>query len=31
VKSANLQVQGFSENTDVGKLASELEEKLPGQ
>ena len=31
VKSANLQVQGFSKNTDVGKLASELEEKLPGQ
>jgi uncharacterized membrane protein len=31
VKSANLQVQGFSENTDVHKLASELEEKLPGQ
>ena len=31
VESANLQVQGFSENTDVGKLASELEEKLPGQ
>jgi uncharacterized membrane protein len=31
VKSANLQVQGFSENTDVGKLASELEERLPGQ
>jgi uncharacterized membrane protein len=31
VKSANLQVQGFSETTDVGKLASELEEKLPGQ
>jgi uncharacterized membrane protein len=31
VKSANLQVQGFSENIDVGKLASELEEKLPGQ
>lgn len=31
VKSANLQVQGFSENTDVAKLASELEEKLPGQ
>jgi uncharacterized membrane protein len=31
VKSANLQVQGFSETTDVGKLASELEEKLPSQ
>ena len=31
VKSANLQVQGFSETTDVRKLASELEEKLPGQ
>src|SRR5271169_4803439 len=29
VKSANQQVQGFSETTDVQKLASELEEKLP--
>jgi uncharacterized membrane protein len=31
VKSANAQVRGFSENTDVHKLASELEEKLPEQ
>ena len=31
VKSANQQVQGFSETTDVHKLASELEEKLPDQ
>jgi hypothetical protein len=31
VKSANQQVQGFSETTDVYKLASELEEKLPEQ
>jgi uncharacterized membrane protein len=31
VKSANKQVQGFSETTDVHKLASELEEKLPEQ
>src|SRR6202158_476752 len=31
VKSAALQVQGFSETTDVHKLASELEEKLPEQ
>jgi uncharacterized membrane protein len=31
MKSAALQVQGFSETTDVHKLASELEEKLPGQ
>jgi uncharacterized membrane protein len=31
VKSAIQQVQGFSETTDVQKLASELEEKLPGQ
>jgi len=31
VKSANQQVQGFSETTDVHKLASELEEKLPEQ
>ena len=29
VKSANQQVQGFSETTDVHKLATELEEKLP--
>src|SRR5258708_25624528 len=31
VKSATRQVQGFSETTDVHKLASELEEKLPDQ
>jgi uncharacterized membrane protein len=31
VKSAIQQVQGFTETTDVQKLASELEEKLPGQ
>jgi uncharacterized membrane protein len=31
VKSSNKQVQGFSETTDVHKLASELEEKLPDQ
>jgi uncharacterized membrane protein len=31
VKSATHQVQGFSETTDVQKLASELEDKLPGQ
>lgn len=30
-KSATQQVQGFSETTDVHKLASELEEKLPEQ
>ncbi|MGB8456656.1 MAG: DUF1003 domain-containing protein [Candidatus Acidiferrum sp.] len=30
-RSANQQVQGFSETTDVHKLASELEEKLPEQ
>ena len=30
VKSADKQVQRFSESTDVQKLASELEEKLPG-
>jgi uncharacterized membrane protein len=29
VKSANQQVQGFSETTDVHKLATELEKKLP--
>lgn len=29
VKSATQQVQGFAETTDVQKLASELEEKLP--
>ena len=31
VKSSNEQVQGFSETTDVHKLASELEEQLPEQ
>jgi len=31
VKSATQQVQGFSETTDVHKLASELEDKLPEQ
>jgi uncharacterized membrane protein len=31
VQSAALQVQGFSKTTDVHKLASELEEKLPDQ
>src|SRR3984893_5656615 len=31
VKSAALQVQGFSKTTDVHKLASELEDKLPDQ
>jgi uncharacterized membrane protein len=31
VKSATQQVQGFSETTDVRKLATELEEKLPEQ
>jgi uncharacterized membrane protein len=31
VKSAALQVQGFSKTTDVHKLASELDEKLPEQ
>src|SRR4029077_4431157 len=31
VKSAALQVQGFSKTTDVQKLASELEDKLPDQ
>jgi uncharacterized membrane protein len=31
VNSAIQQVQGFSETTDVHKLASELEEKLPEQ
>jgi hypothetical protein len=31
VKSAAHQVQGFSETTDVHKLATELEEKLPDQ
>jgi uncharacterized membrane protein len=31
VKSAAPQVQGFSETTDVHKLATELEEKLPEQ
>jgi uncharacterized membrane protein len=31
VQSAALQVQGFSKTTDVHRLASELEEKLPDQ
>jgi uncharacterized membrane protein len=31
VQSATLQVQGFSKTTDVHRLASELEEKLPDQ
>jgi uncharacterized membrane protein len=31
VRSATQQVQGFSETTDVHKLATELEEKLPEQ
>jgi uncharacterized membrane protein len=31
VKSSNQQVQGFSETTDVQKLASELKDKLPEQ
>jgi hypothetical protein len=31
VKSATQQLQGFSETSDVHKLASELEEKLPEQ
>jgi uncharacterized membrane protein len=31
VKSATQQVAGFSETTDVHKLATELEEKLPEQ
>jgi uncharacterized membrane protein len=31
MKSTTRQVQGFSETTDVQKLASELEEKLPDQ
>ncbi len=31
VKSTDHQVQGFSETTDVHKLASQLEEKLPEQ
>ena len=31
MKSTTQQVQGFSETTDVQKLASELEEKLPEQ
>ncbi len=30
VKSATQEVQGFSETTDMHKLATELEEKLPG-
>jgi hypothetical protein len=31
MKSTTQKVQGFSETTDVQKLASELEEKLPAQ
>ncbi|HXL22871.1 MAG TPA: DUF1003 domain-containing protein [Candidatus Dormibacteraeota bacterium] len=31
IASTKLQVQGFSETTDVQKLASELEDKLPEQ
>jgi hypothetical protein len=31
VRSSTQQVQGFSETTDVQKLASELKEKLPEQ
>jgi uncharacterized membrane protein len=31
VKSSNQQVEGFSETTDVQKLASELKDKLPEQ
>jgi uncharacterized membrane protein len=31
VKSSNEQVEGFSETTDVQKLASELDKKLPDQ
>ena len=31
VKSSNEQVKGFSESTDVHKLASELDKKLPDQ
>jgi uncharacterized membrane protein len=31
VKSSNEQVKGFSGNTDVHKLASELDKKLPDQ
>jgi uncharacterized membrane protein len=31
VKSSNEQVKGFSETTDVHKLANELEDKLPDQ
>jgi uncharacterized membrane protein len=31
VKSSNQQVEGFSETTDVEKLASELKDKLPEQ
>jgi uncharacterized membrane protein len=31
VKSAEQEVEGFSENTDMNKLANELEEKLPEQ
>jgi uncharacterized membrane protein len=31
VKSATQEVRGFSKTTDMHKLATELEEKLPGQ
>jgi hypothetical protein len=31
VKSATQEVQGFSKTTEMHKLATELEEKLPGQ
>jgi uncharacterized membrane protein len=31
VKSTKQQVEGFTETTDVHKLASELEDKLPEQ
>ncbi len=31
VKSSDQEVQGFSETTDVQKLASELKDKLPEQ
>lgn len=30
VKSAQQDLKGFSDATDVSKLASELEDKLPG-
>jgi len=31
IASANQELQGFADATDVHKLASELEDKLPGQ